>query len=791
MSEKAFEIDLEPYAYKIWWQSVIYRTQKKKEQALEYLAQAAGMGETFAQYELGRAYENGDGIPKDMRKAIAWYNRSKKNARWGDTKAEDRLAELRSKNKKLFADGIPDMPATEETFERGMELYEKKMYKKAYPFLWEAAILGHVDARNQLAKMFAEGVGVAADSEKANYWYLRAENQGKEKNPLPDTDETWDKDFEDEIFLKGREYKFNEEDEKAVEYLADAAQRGIGMAQFYLAGYYQSYANKGIFEKNEGKRIAWLIKSAEYGISLACQSMQSDRVIRYIVENGIPSVPPVEEAYEQAVKYFEAGDYEQARMFFHEAASFGHYDAQITLARMYEEGKGVEKNPEEAVHWYDKAAENKKSYRENWEKDLDMVWERGIVFEKDGEKKKAVQCFAYAALRGHVHSQYELGRSYENGTGFNADPAKAVSWYSRAADQGDMLSKKHLEELRETKSTLFLGRIPEIRTPEETYELGLINLICGSGDQAYGSIEEAALFGHPLARRLLSRLPVPKKRSGEGTVEYVFPASEDLACMNKDAVSGEDLDEIWIKGTNYYQFRNLRRAMECYAYAALRGNAYCQYEVGNAYKNGLELSRDGQKAAAWYLKALEQGHVLAGNQLKVLEEQGMMTSASVNSQTPDMGKLYEQGMSFIEKGEPESAVPCLLEAAIFEHVDAQFNLGRMYDEGVGVKQNKEEAVHWYQRAAGLGHADAQNDLAYMYESGEGVEKNPKEAVKWYLASAKQGNPIAQCNLANLYRWGIGCETNKKEAFRWFSEAADQGDDQAYRMMKQMSKNKEV
>ena len=54
-----------------------------------------------------------------------------------------------------------------------------------------------------------------------------------------------------------------------------------------------------------------------------------------------------------------------------------------------------------------------------------------------------------------------------------------------------------------------------------------------------------------------------------------------------------------------------------------------------------------------------------------------------------------------------------------EHGDAaaQFNLGRLYVTGTGVRQDDAEAVRWYRLAADQGHAGAQHNLGLKYDTG--------------------------------------------------------------------------
>ncbi|MDD5411925.1 MAG: SEL1-like repeat protein [Methylobacter sp.] len=45
--------------------------------------------------------------------------------------------------------------------------------------------------------------------------------------------------------------------------------------------------------------------------------------------------------------------------------------------------------------------------------------------------------------------------------------------------------------------------------------------------------------------------------------------------------------------------------------------------------------------------------------------------------------------------------------------DAQYNLGYMYENGLGVPKNEAKALELYQRAADQGHSAAQNNLDAM------------------------------------------------------------------------------
>jgi DNA polymerase III epsilon subunit-like protein len=112
------------------------------------------------------------------------------------------------------------------------------------------------------------------------------------------------------------------------------------------------------------------------------------------------------------------------------------------------------------------------------------------------------------------------------------------------------------------------------------------------------------------------------------------------------------------------------------------------------------------------------------------------------------------------------------------NANAQYNLGIMYANAQGVKNNDLHAVYCYQKAADQGDAYAQNNLGWMYGNGRGVEKDDQKAVFWYRKAADQGNSTAQYNMGWMYGNGRGVEKDEHKATLWYRKAADQGKESA-------------
>ncbi|WP_342618990.1 hypothetical protein [Rhodoferax sp. GW822-FHT02A01] len=110
-----------------------------------------------------------------------------------------------------------------------------------------------------------------------------------------------------------------------------------------------------------------------------------------------------------------------------------------------------------------------------------------------------------------------------------------------------------------------------------------------------------------------------------------------------------------------------------------------------------------------------------------------------------------------------------LKSARLGAADAQYEVGLMYANGIGVLQDIAQAVHWVSQAAQRGLAAAQYLLATRYESGIGVEQSVHSAKLWFAKAAEQGHSKAQLRLGVLYG-----KTHTAQAMQFLRSAADAG-----------------
>jgi S1-C subfamily serine protease len=97
---------------------------------------------------------------------------------------------------------------------------------------------------------------------------------------------------------------------------------------------------------------------------------------------------------------------------------------------------GIEKNPTEALKWYQKAAEQSNNLAQ---------FQLGVMFDiGDGVAKdytEAAKWYRKAAEQGNDSAQCDLAEMLESGRGVETNQTEAVDWYQRSAEQGNHIAQ--------------------------------------------------------------------------------------------------------------------------------------------------------------------------------------------------------------------------------------------------------------------------------------------------------------------------------------------------------------
>ena len=194
-------------------------------EGIHLIEELAEQGLAKAQFKLGRYYEIGERIPKDIKKAIVWYTKAAEQgndkaqynlgllyrdgngtsqnyeeaAKWLTMAANQGLAHAQYFLGGLCAQGL----GTSQSYEKAVEWYTKaaeqglgaaqyslgylymqgkgvpQNYKKAFDLYTKAANQGHSYAQNALGVLYVQGNGVSHNYEKAVEWFMKAADQGQ------------------------------------------------------------------------------------------------------------------------------------------------------------------------------------------------------------------------------------------------------------------------------------------------------------------------------------------------------------------------------------------------------------------------------------------------------------------------------------------------------------------------------------------------------------------------------------------------------------------------------------
>ncbi len=125
---------------------------------------------------------------------------------------------------------------------------------------------------------------------------------------------------------------------------------------------------------------------------------------------------------------------------------------------------------------------------------------------------------------------------------------------------------------------------------------------------------------------------------------------------------------------------------------------------------------DMKNAALWFKKATDKGDPSGQNGL---------------------GYLYQTGQGVKENR--KTANELFLKSAKQGNIDSAFWLG----QNMILDKKYKEGFHWTSKAATNGSADAQYNLGALYKDGLGVKKDPGSMYFWLSMSATNGNEKAK------------------------------------------------
>ena len=172
----------------------------------------------------------------------------------------------------------------------------------------------------------------------------------------------------------------------------------------------------------------------------------------------------------------------------------------------------------------------------------------------------------------------------------------------------------------------------------------------------------------------------------------------------------------------------------------------------------------------------------AAEQLEQLAEDGDAYAQYI------IGTAYRDGGLLI----PDAAkAQKFLERAAEQDLDAaQYALGKLYLSDDADVHDPAKGIYWLKRSADNGNDHAAYRLGKEYLSGKNTVKDAETAVSYLRQAANNGNAYAQYLLGKLTLMGEGVPEDMDAAYEWFAAARDNGHAYAEFFMKRMERGEQ-
>ncbi len=682
---------------------------KSADSQHHHIYQSAKNGETPSRLKLANLYYEGVEAPKNMKEAIYWFEKASQNypeamlklaiiyylgegtkqdykkalnlfqklaikntPHKGDMVAQYYLAQMHLNGEGTNVDNAKGISYLEKSAEQGyLEsiyklgriLYDGKItaqnYTQAFKLISKAANQGMENALFTLGIMYENGQGTNVDYLKALECYTKAFPEKGEryenlisalyaKEPLLDNSHALHKTFL-------------------------LAENGSAKDQIALAFAYQHGLN---IEQNTNKAIEWYTKAVNQNNAEAQHSLGSLYLADTNTENDKLAFDLISKSANQGLEI-----------------------AIYSLAFMYRDGLGTEKNLNKAIKTYevlskkgdpkaylaiakilylaDRTTSNNKNLYINYTIAKDLA-----EANTDEDIEKILNLMPAEELN---LAQFSLGQIYADKSSIIYDEDKKLAYYALAAKNGHREAKNLVKELyknepysnpdSEQYQTFLLA---EEGNAKAQYELGLL----------YWEDNELDEF-HSYTRE-------QKKKA----LEWIEKSA------NQNYVEAQiKLGDIYLDGEYVSRDENrIKIAVEWYEKAANKGNTEAQYKLAERYYRSYDV-KNHVKALSWYEKSANQGNVDAQFRAGYMYHSGEGTVIN-----------YTKAFNWYTKSANQG------------HAVAYNNLGVMYADGHGRAKNNVIAYAHYSVAGALGDEKAKSNMNRIFSNLSTQQKKEAQAL---------------------------------------------------------------
>lgn len=192
-------------------------------------------------------------------------------------------------------------------------------------------------------------------------------------------------------------------------------------------------------------------------------------------------------------------------------------------------------------------------------------------------------------------------------------------------------------------------------------------------------------------------------------------AGEALALDEKIVVPEKEKRSPWAVfrfGFSAYKSGHKDQAVEAYRYAAENGQIGARWKLARMYAEGDGVERNDYEAFKFFNEIAQQD-----------VEPGSPDERYVSDALAALGGYLKRGIPGSPvKADPAAAQELYWRAANYGSPVAQFEVGKMFLNGDGVRASLKQAGRWFQLAAEKGHRGAQATLGnLLFHGGQAVK----------------------------------------------------------------------
>jgi TPR repeat protein len=349
---------------------------------------------------------------------------------------------------RIYADGLGveiDTDKAHDYYAKALLGFQKVESNKAWKY-----------TEYRIGKMFAGGIGTEQDYKTAAQWLgLSAEKKYKYA----------------QYSLGGLYYRgqgVEQDFQTAFALYLESAKQSFPYADFEVAKMYRD----GIGTDKDSEESNHHFKKAFSGFEHLEKISHDDKIqyrLGWMLQNGIGTEKDIARAKEYFERSAKLGntfacyslaklilaednplieEVEKAMAYLKTASDSGNEHAQYSLGKIYLEGKHIPKDIEKAILFLTQSADKNNEWA-NYQ--LGKLYLLGEDIPKYIEK--AITYLTKSAEQGNQFAQYILGKLYLLGKDVSKDKETAIKWFTFSAEQGNEYAKFFLDNMDKFKET--------------------------------------------------------------------------------------------------------------------------------------------------------------------------------------------------------------------------------------------------------------------------------------------------------------------------------------------------